>query len=183
MPFRVLRLFPASKRPKSLSVVLLMGAATAIWFGYAPEKAGVSASQTLNCEVSHVHDGDTLRAECPGQKKSTRVRIRQIDAPEMNQKYGIASRDYLRQICRKGDPVLIKVHSKDKYDRLLADIQCNGQEVGFSMINAGAAWVYEQYVEDRALIQTQRKAREARRGLWQEHNPVPPWQFRRDQRQ
>lgn len=171
------------KKSRPVQITAVLAAIAAAWLGTSPAQGPVAASQVLQCTVSHVHDGDTLRATCPGQKKTARVRIRQIDAPELDQKYGIASRDYLRQICRKGDPVQLNVISVDQYDRLLADAQCSGSDVGITMVGAGAAWVYEQYAENKALVDAQKQARQARKGLWRDHDAVAPWQFRREQRQ
>lgn len=183
MSLRFIRSLRNPKRSKALPLVLALAAIGTAWLGYAPSQTTVAASKVLDCEVSHVHDGDTLRAQCPDSKKAARVRIRQIDAPELDQKYGIASRDTLRKICRKGDPVRLHVSSVDQYDRLLADVHCNGTDVATAMVSAGAAWVYEQYVEDRALTQSQKQARQARKGLWQDNDAVAPWVFRRNQRQ
>lgn len=171
------------KKSRPVHITAALAVIGAAWLGASPDHGPVAATQVLQCTVSHVHDGDTLRADCPGRKKSARVRIRQIDAPELDQKYGIASRDYLRQICRKGDPVQLNVSSVDQYDRLLADVQCSGTDVGLTMVGAGAAWVYDQYVENKALDDAQKQARQARKGLWRDHDAVAPWQFRREQRQ
>ena len=73
--------------------------------------------------------------------------------------------------------------SVDQYDRLLADVQCSGHDVGITMVGAGAAWVYDQYVENKALDDAQKQARQERKGLWRDHDAVAPWQFRREQRQ
>ncbi|MFA5596650.1 MAG: thermonuclease family protein [Pusillimonas sp.] len=180
MPNKTLNRF---KRSRLVQVGTVLAAIAAAWLGYSADHGPVAASQVLQCTVSHVHDGDTLRASCPGQKKTARVRIRQIDAPELDQKYGIASRDYLRQICRKGDPVELNVNSVDQYDRLLADVHCNGNDVGLTMVSAGAAWVYDQYAESKLLVDAQKQAQHARKGLWRDRDAVAPWQFRREQRQ
>ena len=180
MPFKIINRF---KRSRLLQIAAVLAAIAATWPGHSTAKGSVTDSQTLQCTVNHVHDGDTLRANCPGQKKAARVRIHQIDAPELDQKYGIASRDYLRQLCRKGDPVQLNVASIDQYGRLLADVQCNGNDVGTAMVGAGAAWVYDQYVKDKSLVDTQERARQARKGLWHDRDAVAPWQFRREQRQ
>ena len=179
MNFRILnRLWRSS--PLQLSV-LLAGLVVA-WLGFSGNNEPSAANQVILCTVSHVHDGDTLRATCPGQTKTTRVRIRQIDAPELDQKYGIASRDFLRNLCRKGEPVTLTVSSKDQYGRVLADARCDDQDVGLAMVGAGAAWVYEQYAQDPALVTAQNQARQNRRGLWRHADAVAPWQFRRQQK-
>lgn len=171
------------RRTSPLQLAVLLAGLGAAWLGLSGGNEPSAANQTMVCTVSHVHDGDTLRADCPGQKKTTRVRIRQIDAPELDQKYGIASRDFLRNLCPKNEAVKLYVTSKDQYGRLLADAECNGQDVGITMVGAGAAWVYERYADDPALVAAQNRARQSRSGLWRHNDAVAPWQFRRQQNQ
>ncbi|MDR0646745.1 MAG: thermonuclease family protein [Elusimicrobiota bacterium] len=52
-------------------------------------------------------------------------------------------------------------------------------------MEAGLAWVYVQYCkipqcEDWQKLQE--KAKSLKRGLWQEPDPIPPWQWRKQQR-
>ncbi len=46
------------------------------------------------------------------------------------------------------------------------------------MVRAGAAWVYEQYNTDPVLPVFQNEARQQKRGLWSDADPVPPWIWR-----
>jgi endonuclease YncB( thermonuclease family) len=50
------------------------------------------------------------------------------------------------------------------------------------MVESGGAWVYRQYRHDKALIQLEQRAREEKRGLWQDPNALAPWTYRREQR-
>ncbi|HAI9081870.1 TPA: thermonuclease family protein, partial [Escherichia coli] len=40
------------------------------------------------------------------------------------------------------------------------------------------AWVYEQYNTDPVLPVLQNEARQQKRGLWSDADPVPPWIWR-----
>ena len=43
----------------------------------------------------------------------------------------------------------------------------------------GAGWrVYRQYSKDRSLYALESEARAARRGLWADSQPAPPWEWR-----
>ena len=45
------------------------------------------------------------------------------------------------------------------------------------------AWVYDQYAKGyTGLYPIQKEARDARRGLWVDNDPVPPWEWRRMKR-
>src|SRR5690606_40366068 len=62
----------------------------------------VQADTTLKCEVRSVHDGDSMRVKCPGERQTLRVRMNQIDAPELDQAFGKQARDQLRTLCPVG---------------------------------------------------------------------------------
>jgi endonuclease YncB( thermonuclease family) len=45
-------------------------------------------------------------------------------------------------------------------------------------VRAGMAWVFDKYVTDRSLYAVQDEAKAAKRGLWADIHPVPPWEWR-----
>lgn len=141
------------------------------------------ASKEMQCTVNSVHDGDSMRVLCPAERGSLRVRMEQIDAPELEQAHGLRSRDHLRKLCRVGSTVIIRTQGSDQYGRLLGDVYCDGKSVNQEMVAAGAAWVYNKYVKDRTLYQAQDAAKREKRGLWAGKQPQAPWQWRYEQRQ
>jgi hypothetical protein len=40
------------------------------------------------------------------------------------------------------------------------------------------AWIYRQYNRDKSLLALEQEAKNNKRGLWSEPNPVPPWEYR-----
>lgn len=168
----------------STRIGAVVAALAAAWFAYSQSgpAGSTGAPDTLVCTISSIHDGDSLRASCPGQKNSVKVRLHQIDAPELDQKHGIASRDALRNLCRRGEPVELVVTGTDQYDRILADARCAGKDVATTMVAEGNAWVYAQYVRDKTLLSVQERAQTARAGLWNDNAPTAPWEHRREQR-
>lgn len=42
---------------------------------------------------------------------------------------------------------------------------------------------YRKYSKDTSLVELEEEARRARRGLWQDKEPVPPWEWRKMKRQ
>lgn len=141
-----------------------------------PDNNGVTVR---SCKVTSVHDGDSMRARCPGFKKTIPIRLDQIDAPEIDQAYGIEARDHLRKLCPRGKPVEIHDHGPDTYNRHLGYVFCNGVDVNRNMIASGYAWVYDYYVRDKSLYDAQDKAKAERRGLWaSKKKPIAPWDFR-----
>jgi hypothetical protein len=67
-------------------------------------------------------DGDTIRVG------GERIRLRGIDTPELNEPEGLAAKQRLEELLRSG-PMEITPHGRDVYDRLLADVFINGQNV------------------------------------------------------
>jgi len=50
------------------------------------------------------------------------------------------------------------------------------------MVRDGFAWRYVRYDKAGEFTDAEREAREKRRGLWADPNPVPPWEYRRERR-
>lgn len=141
------------------------------------------AEKSLQCRVRSVHDGDSLRVQCPGRRATTELRLRQIDAPELGQPYGTQARDRLRRLCPADSAITIRHPGRDQYGRMLGDVYCDARDVNEEMVASGAAWPYDRHVEDRKLFWLKEQARSARRGLWANDEPVPPWRWRYHQRQ
>jgi micrococcal nuclease len=49
-------------------------------------------------------------------------------------------------------------------------------------IREGFAWPYVRYDKTGEFTDAVREARERRRGLWADCNPVLPWEYRREKR-
>lgn len=58
------------------------------------------------------------------------------------------------------------------------------RNVELEMIVNGFAWVLPQYAfdDEERYIKAQENARNARRGLWEQDNPEPPWKFKQRQK-
>lgn len=72
----------------------------------------------------------------------------------------------------------IKEKGKDRYKRTLGRVFCDGVDVNAEQVRRGMAWVYDKYVTDHSLYMVQNEARAARRGLWVDPGPMPPWEWR-----
>ena len=111
-----------------------------------------------------------------------KVRIGGIDAPEKAQPFGQRSRQALADLCHR-ETATIRSTTKDRYGRKVADVQCQGQDVGRSQVAAGLAWVFDRYSEGyEDLYPLQRGAQADRRGLWANPVPVAPWDWRQQRR-
>lgn len=137
------------------------------------------STKGLSCKITSVHDGDSMRVLCPGDKKTIAVRLEQIDAPETDQAYGLKSRDYLRRLCVRGQQAVLHNTETDMYGRTLARVHCNNIDVNAEMVKTGNAWVYDYYATDKTLFNMQDNAQKQKLGLWNTNKkPVAPWDFR-----
>ena len=109
-------------------------------------------------------DGDTIRAEVEGKER--KIRLDDIDAPEMNQPFGVQSRNFLIRLLDKKD-ITVVFQGKGSYGRPLGQIYANDENVNVLMIKSGFAWVYDRYVKDSSLYKYQDQAKAENLGLWQ----------------
>lgn len=127
--------------------------------------------------VTKVSDGDTVTVKTTsGEAK--RIRLAEIDAPELSQRFGHAAGVYLRGIV-EGKEVRVIPQSMDRYGRTVAHIKLEGMSVNESIIGAGFAWHYKRYSSSARLAKLESLAKKNELGLWMDANPVPPWDFRR----
>jgi endonuclease YncB( thermonuclease family) len=77
--------------------------------------------------------------------------------------------------------VSIQTHGLDKYRRTLADVLLpGGTNVNHTLVKDGWCWWYRKYAPgDTVLEGLETEAREARKGLWADPQPVPPWEWRK----
>ena len=142
-------------------------------------------ADVFEAEVIGIADGDTLtvlRRDAGQTPERLRVRLAEIDAPEKAQPFGQQSKQALAALCFR-QRASLAVKGVDRYQRLIAQVSCQGVDANRLQVQNGMAWVYEAYNNDRTLVSQQVIAREQRRGLWQDSAPVPPWQWRRAKRQ
>lgn len=107
-----------------------------------------SHSEDWTGKVIGVHDGDTLEILYLG--KGEKIRLVEIDAPELGQEFGRKSKQSLSDLCFGKDAKVI-VSGKDKYNRNLGRVYCEGVDANFWQIQKGMAWFYTKYGNDEIL--------------------------------
>ncbi len=56
----------------------------------------------------------------------------------------------------------------------------DGKNLNHEIVKAGFAWWFRKYApKDKVLEELEPQARAARRGLWADPRPVPPWEWRK----
>jgi micrococcal nuclease len=161
-------------------LVLAMGGAT------QPQS---SQTYELVGKVVRVADGDTLTLR---QATNERIRLASIDSPEKSsgsdrpgQPYAEAARKFLAEQVA-GQSVKLLCFETDRYGRHICDVPIKDggplTTVNQSLVLAGMAWANQQaggkYLRDKSLLLLQAQAKAAKRGIWAEPNPTPPWVWR-----
>ena len=137
---------------------------------------------SYQAHVVKVVDGDTIHVKLKSNQIE-RIRLNQIDTPEKGQPYGREATIALREwVLDKFVTVIPK--EKDKYGRIVADIQVGSINISREMIRGGFAWAYRKYLTDKSLIAVEEEAKIGKRGLWglSGVQRIPPWEWRRGRR-
>lgn len=146
----------------------------------------------FECRVIGVADGDTLTC-LTADRKSERIRLRGIDAPERKQPFGTRSQQNLSNLTY-GKTATIHWSKRDRWKRIIGTVwveptDCPGcghtLDAGRAQLASGMAWWYQQYAKEQPLEERyqyefeQNEARARATGLWRDPLPVPPWDWRR----
>lgn len=167
---------------------LTMFLLVAIGTGWGGAWAQSAAQRTLPAggivqgELVAVADGDsfTLRA---ADGRNWQVRIAAIDAPERRQPWSDVARQRLRQRLQ-GREVRVQAGKFDPYGRIVGNVFVTDEDVGLAQVSDGLAWHFRRYEREQEPAARVRysgaeaSARQSRRGLWRDPDPLPPWVFR-----
>ena len=123
-----------------------------------------------------VVDGDTIKGNL--DSKRITIRLVEIDAPEMDQPFGVESKRFLKKLIENKKVTLIS-EGKDRYGRTLGELFVNKDNINETMVKSGFAWVYDRYVKSSLLYSYQDEAKSKTLGIWQSENPIAPWVWRR----
>jgi endonuclease YncB( thermonuclease family) len=129
-------------------------------------------------KVVEVTDGDSFT--CILDKKEVAIRLYGIDAPENGQTFSVKSKDYLKQILDRKN-VQIKIVENDRYGKSVALVYADKVNVNETLVKNGVAWVCPQYCKlifCKEWNNYQQIAKALKMSLWEEREPVPPWEYR-----
>lgn len=127
-----------------------------------------------------VLDGDTVLVWREAGRRPMKVRLADIDAPEKDQDFGKAAKQSLVKIL-SGRQVRVDPMAVDVYGRLVARLYTDNDSssVNAELIRRGMAWEYSLHHHNREYLRLQEEARQAKRGLWAQGDPVAPSQWRK----
>lgn len=143
---------------------------------------------TLSGKIVQVSDGDTVNILI--NNETHRIRLASIDAPETahgsnrpGQPYGEASRKHLADYVA-GKTLTLICFEKDQYGRDVCDIPVGDTTANRLQVQHGMAWANQQgggkYLRDQKLVELEKKAKQAKQGLWAEPHAIAPWVWRHD---
>jgi micrococcal nuclease len=109
--------------------------------------------------------------------KVENVRLYGIDSPEEPQDFGKAAHLYTsRRVL--GRAVEVKPLFRDHFDRVIAWVFVDGDNLSKELLKKGMTWWYKKYLPfEKELERLEQEARKARIGLWSSESPVPPWEY------
>jgi endonuclease YncB( thermonuclease family) len=174
--------------PLALLVLVLLSGAKFESETSLLRSAHAAGQFTLTGKIIQVSDGDTINI-LVGQQ-THRIRLASIDAPETahgsarpGQPYGEASRKHLADYVA-GKTLTLICFEKDRYEREVCDVPVGDTTANRLQVQQGMAWANQQgggkYLRDHELVELEKKAKQARLGLWAEPHAVAPWVWRFD---
>src|SRR5512135_1498856 len=112
----------------------------------------LAPAEEFSGKVVGVSDGDTITVL--QNRTPIKVRLHGIDCPEIGQDFGSRAKAFTSEL------VFGQVVKVVPWDTL--------------------AWRYRKYAPDiGTLAELEAAARDAKRGLWSQPNPLPPWEWRK----
>lgn len=129
-------------------------------------------------KITAIKDGDTFKVLYDGSEKT--IRLAHIDCPEKKQPFGTRAKWFASQLCF-GKIVIVKTEGKtDRYNRIIGEIILqDGTNVNKELVKNGFAWHFKKYSKNMEYANLEISAKEKKIGLWQEENPIAPWEWRK----
>jgi micrococcal nuclease len=140
--------------------------------------APYSEASEFSGRVVAILDGDTI--EVLRNRTTERIRLAGIDCPEKKQPFGQRAKQATSALSF-GQHVIVLTAGKDRYGRTLGTVElADGTNLNYELVHQGWCWWYWKYApEDIFLAILEAGARDAKKGLWVDPAPVPPWEWRK----
>ena len=156
----------------------LIALIVALIYGYTEYTDITTYSRSYEARVIAVSDGDTITVKLNRRKQ--KIRLFGVDCPEKLQPYGKAATMLTQQLAFKKLVRVIPMH-KDRYGRMVAYVNLpGGKRLNYELVSSGLAWWAQKYApKEMRLALCEIRARMKNRGLWQDADPIPPWEYRK----
>ncbi len=143
----------------------------------------ISATKGYVGKVVDVADGDTITVRTENEGEKT-IRLSGIDCPETFQIHGEQAKRFTASKLQDRRVRVVPL-TVDEYDRIVAVVFVNGENINEQLVAHGHGWVYRKYCTAaycRDWLKLEATAQDAQVGLWGDKNPLPPWEWREAQR-
>lgn len=138
------------------------------------------AAYSQSGKVVRVKDGDTI-VVLDSLNVQTTIRLAEVDCPESSQAFGKKAKDFtIGEVAMKN--VTYKIIQMDRYGRTIAKVFYDGKYLSEELIKNGFGWHYNQYSTSKKLAAFEINARENKKGLWFDKNPIAPWDYRHNKK-
>lgn len=144
-------------------------------------------AETISGRVIGISDGDTITV-LDSKNQPYKIRLAGIDAPEKRQAFGNVSRQHMAELAF-GKEAVADCHKTDRNKRLVCTVYVDGKDVGLAQLDAGLAWWSRKYANEQppqerlTYDMAETRAYVDRIGLWIDPNPIPPWEWRKAERE
>ena len=114
----------------------------------------------------------------------TKIRLVGIDCPERKQPFGQRAKQALSDYVFN-QQVTVEWTKLDRYKRVIGKILDGQPDMNLALVRDGMCWWYRKYareqspVDQRLYEAAEVKAKEQRKGLGVDPEPVAPWDWRR----
>jgi micrococcal nuclease len=141
--------------------------------------AGPSVAAELEGVVVAVPEGDALEVLHDGTVFL--IRLQDVDAPEIGQPYGKEAQVFVESLAlgkraKVSTVGPLRAGTSHKGTMTLA----SGFNLSHELLKAGLAW-WDRLAAagNDSLWKLEREARTEHRGLWEDEDPIPPWEWRK----
>lgn len=136
-----------------------------------------AGQQAFTARCIGIIDGDTIVIQ-HSNEKTQKIDLHGIDCPELGQPFGMKAKLYtvgwlLERV------VTIQPVTQNRQGLTLAKVFVGDTLFNHTIVAAGYAWQYTEYISSYQIGILEKQAREVRRGLWLQPHPTPPWKWRR----
>lgn len=123
-----------------------------------------------------VEAGDRITVRHDGRTET--IRLSDIICPQPGQPFADQAREFAARLA-SGQQATLTVFRRDPFGQTVALVTlADGTVLNHELVKAGLAWWQRNYSTDPETERLEAEARVARRGLWADPKPVPPWEFK-----
>jgi endonuclease YncB( thermonuclease family) len=156
-----------------LRVMILLALSAALGAGRTPAERREWAGR-----VVAIQDGDSI--EVLRGRETVKIRLYGVDCPESRQAFGNRAKQRTSELAF-GKTVTVVERTHDRYQRTVAEIILpSGANLSHELLRSGLAWWFRKYApRDATLRDLEQDAHDRQLGLWSDHHPIPPWEWRK----